>query len=248
MGSETMAKKKKRVGNPKKAVGYVRVSTEEQNLGPEAQRAELQRWAAREGVELVAVFEDIGVSGKTPVEKRPGLLAAFNALEDTGSGVLIAAKRDRLARDVLVVALVERMAERAGARALAADDDADADANDPSAFLMRAMKDAFAQYERLVIVARTRAALGVKKARGERTGDIPIGRALAADGIHLAEHPAEAAAVGRILELRGEGLSIRAIAEALNAEGVAARGTRWHKTTVERVLLRHAKAETKAAA
>ena len=36
--------------------------------------------------------------------------------------MLLVAKRDRLARDVIVGAVVERMAERAGARVLSADE------------------------------------------------------------------------------------------------------------------------------
>ena len=40
------------------AVGYVRVSTPDQVLGIDAQRAALTAWADRAGVELVAVYED----------------------------------------------------------------------------------------------------------------------------------------------------------------------------------------------
>lgn len=40
------------------AVGYVRVSTEEQVLGPDAQRAALEQWAVARHIELIAVFED----------------------------------------------------------------------------------------------------------------------------------------------------------------------------------------------
>jgi hypothetical protein len=51
-GDRTLAhmQKSKRLrpsGYPKVAIGYLRVSTDEQHLGPEAQRAELERWAER---------------------------------------------------------------------------------------------------------------------------------------------------------------------------------------------------------
>lgn len=242
-GDRTLAhmpksKRRRRSGDPKVAIGYLRVSTDEQHLGPEAQRAELHRWAEREGVTLAGVYEDIGISGAMALEKRPGLLAAIGALEQHGAGLLVAAKRDRFARDIFVMAMLEKLAEHSGARAIAVDDDAKAEANDPSAFLMRSMKDAFAQYERLVISARTRAALGVKKSRGERTGGVPMGQRVDGDGKRLAPDEVEGAAVARIVELRGQGLSIRAIAAALDVEGVQARGERWHKTTVDRVLRR----------
>ena len=44
------------------------------------------------------------------------------------------------------------------------------------------MVDAFAEYERLVIKARTKAALGAKRKRGEKTGGaIPYGSELGPD-------------------------------------------------------------------
>ncbi len=46
------------------------------------------------------------------------------------------------------------------------------------------------------------------------------------------------AALARIRKLRQRGLTVRAIAEALNAEGVPARGARWYHQTVHRVLRR----------
>lgn len=182
--------------------------------------------------------QDQGVSGGAELEKRPALVAALDALEARGAGVLVAAKRDRLARGMMQTALIERMAERAGASAVAIDDDHNAQSDDPDAFLRRRIKDLMAEYERLLIRSRTKAALAVKKAKGQRTGDIPIGRRLDDDGVHLAVDDNEAAVVARILELRQEGLPIRAIAARLDEEGFAARGRRWHKTTVERVLAR----------
>ena len=222
--------------NPARVVGYVRVSTEEQRNGPEAQREALAAWCARNGAELVAVLEDRGVSGGAALDRRPGLLAALEALEEHGAGRLLVAKRDRLARDVMVAAMVERMAARVGAVVVAADGAGDGEG--PEAMLMRRMVDAFAEYERALIRARTRAALASKRARGERTGCVPMGSRVAADGVHLEADPAEAEALALVRELRAEGLSIRAIAGALDARGVPARGGRWHPTTVARLLRR----------
>ena len=63
------------------AVGYVRVSTGEQRLGPKAQRQSLKQWCLANGVKLVAVFSD-RVSGAAGIDQRPGLLAALAALRD----------------------------------------------------------------------------------------------------------------------------------------------------------------------
>jgi DNA invertase Pin-like site-specific DNA recombinase len=221
--------------DPRKVVGYVRVSTDEQELGPVAQREALARWCAARGAELVAVCEDLGVSGGDGLDRRPGLLAALAALEEHGAGVLLASKRDRLARDPMVAAMVEAAAERVGARVLSAAGEG-TEGTDPTSILMRRIVDAFAEYERLVIRARTRSALGVKKARGERVGSIPYGSRLAADGRTLEADPAEGRAVELVRELRAEGLTLRAIGARLEAAGCAPRGGgRWHPDTVARI-------------
>lgn len=220
-----------------RAVAYVRVSTDDQALGPEAQRTAIRRWAKAHGVDVVAWAEDLGVSGGAELEKRPGLMAALEALPEHNAGTLIVAKRDRLARDVVVAAMVERLAERVGARIVSADGTGNAEG--PEGMLMRGLVDLFAQYERALIRSRTAAALAVKRARGERVGQVPLGYQ-ATDGAKLAEDAAELAAIDRIHELRAEGVSIRGIASRLNAEGVPARGRRWYPTTVARVLERAA--------
>jgi DNA invertase Pin-like site-specific DNA recombinase len=67
--------------------------------------------------------------------------------------VLVAAKRDRLARDVVVAATIERLVQDAGARIVTADGvSAEATAEGQ---LMRTLLDAFAQYERARVPART---------------------------------------------------------------------------------------------
>src|SRR5436853_556979 len=63
-------------GNPSVVIGYIRASIEtDQSLGPQAQRAALTRWCDANGVRLASIHEDIGVSGGTSLDNRPGLLA-----------------------------------------------------------------------------------------------------------------------------------------------------------------------------
>jgi hypothetical protein len=50
---------------------------------------------------------------------------------------------------------------------------------------MRRLIDSFAEYERLIIGARTKSAPAAKRARGERVGALPFGYRLAADGVQL---------------------------------------------------------------
>jgi DNA invertase Pin-like site-specific DNA recombinase len=139
--------------------------------------------------------------------------------------VLVVAKRDRLARDVLHAGAIEAAVVARGARVVSADGAADGD--DPAARMMRQLLDVFAEFERGMIRARTRAALAAKRARGQRvSGWIPYGHALAADGRSLVGCPREAVVVARARELRQEGLTLRAVADRLAAGGHVARSGR----------------------
>ena len=221
----------------RRAVAYLRVSTEDQNLGPDAQRAAIERWAEAEGVEVVAWFEDHGVSGGAPLDKRPELMAAVGILPELGAELLVVAKRDRLARDTMAAAMIERLVEKAGARIMTANGVGNGDS--PEALLMRRMIDAFAEYERMVIKARTKAALAVKKARGERVGEVPYGQR--AEGSRLVPDEAEAELVTIVVSLRAAGMSYRKIAAELEARGLRNRkGNPLAANQVVRIMKRAA--------
>ena len=229
--------KRKPTPDPTKAIAYLRASTDRQDLGPDAQREAIERWAHAKGIEIVAWHEDRGISGGVDLDKRLGLLAAIQALRTESAGVLLVARRDRLARDVLVSAMVERLCEREDARIQTAD--GAGNGSGPEAALLRGIMDVFAQYERAVIRSRTRAALAVKRARGERTGTVPYGFR-DEDGM-LVEDAAEQVVVARARELRADGLSLRAIGRTLLDEGHAPRnGKRWHVQVLARVVAPHA--------
>jgi DNA invertase Pin-like site-specific DNA recombinase len=217
------------------AVGYVRASTQEQDLSPEAQAVALRGWCEASGATLAAVFHDLGISGATPIDRRPGFLEALGSAKQYGAEILLIAKRDRLARDVIIAATAEQLARKAGLRIVAANGAGNGD--DASAWLLRTILDAMAQYERALIRQRTKAALAVKKAKGEQTGTIPYGYQLAADGKTLLESPDEQAVLARIRTLRDRGYSMQRIADALNADGwLTRRGTPWRQQYIDALL------------
>jgi DNA invertase Pin-like site-specific DNA recombinase len=229
--------RKAAAGDAKKAIGYVRVSTEDQHLGPQAQALALARWCKANEVELLAVREDLGVSGAAELDKRPGMMAALDDIRETGAGVLLVAKRDRLARDTMLAAMVERLVEKAGATIISAD--GSGNGTGPEAEMMRGIINVFAQYERAVIRMRTKAALAVKAGQGKRVGEVALGKRATQDG-RLVPDAEELQALARIEALHQEGMGVRRIAQALNAEGLKARGGKWHPTSVARYLSRKA--------
>lgn len=216
---------------------YLRVSTQDQaesGAGLAAQLDACQRFAKSQDSDLQMVFEDKGVSGSKGLEARPGLLDAIATLNK--GDVLVVAKRDRLGRDPIKVAMIESAVARKGARIVSAAGEGTA-GDDPASVLMRRMIDAFAEYERLLIGARTKAALGAKKRRGERTGSVPYGYRLAADGVHLESIPEEQEVIAEARRLHGAGHSLRAIARKLERRNFVSRaGKLFDATQIRRMV------------
>jgi DNA invertase Pin-like site-specific DNA recombinase len=233
-----------------KAVPYHRESTDEQaesGAGQAAQHDACEAWSRRLGIPLAGPCVDDGVSGAAPLDRRPGLLDALAALEK--GDILLVAKRDRLGRDPIVVAMIEAAVKRQGCRVVSAAGEG-TEGDDPTSVLMRRIIDAFAEYERLIIKARTRAALAAKKRRGQRTGGVPLGFDLADDGLRSkAGHPialvanaGEQSTVALIKVYRAGGMSLRAIAAELDRLGIPTKGggTGWHHSSVDGILARTA--------
>jgi DNA invertase Pin-like site-specific DNA recombinase len=140
-------------------IGYARVSTGEQNLS-------LQR-SALEAAGCDQVFEDRGVSGTAL--KRPALEEAMRAV---GPGdVLTVWKLDRLGRSLPhLLQLVDRLkGQGAGFRSLTEA----MDTTTPGGELIFHVMAALAQFERSLIVERTRAGMQAARERGRRPGRKP---------------------------------------------------------------------------
>jgi len=206
----------------------VRCLTVEQSdsgLGLAAQRTAIEAEAKRRGWQLVDVLTDAGASGKTLVG-REALTVALGAVESGQAEVLVVAKLDRLSRSLLDFASLMDRSRRKGWAIVAMD--LGVDTTTPSGELLAALVATFAQYERRIIGVRTREALAEKKAAGVQLGRPPsVPRSI----------------VARIQGLRTDGLSLRAIAQVLNTDGVATAhgGARWYAATVRQVLLSNAR-------
>jgi DNA invertase Pin-like site-specific DNA recombinase len=152
--------------------------------------------------------------------------------------VLLVATRDRLARDTLIAALVEQRAQQLGAAIRAVDGSGNTDT--PEGVLVRRIIDAFAEYERLSIKARTNAALAVKRTRRERISrEAPYGWRLSCDGKHIEPESREEAMVALARKLRRSGMSLRRIGRRLEKRGYAPRSAkRWHPQTISSITSR----------
>ncbi len=138
-----------------------------------------------------------------------------------GAGLLVVQKIDRFSRDAVTAALSLAELERNGATLAVADGAGGGE--DPTAQLIRAVLLAVAQFEKAMIAVRIRAALQVKKNRGEMTGRAPYGMRVSHDGKTLETNPDEHAIKERLRQLRASGLTIRGVQREAATEGLCNR-------------------------
>lgn len=219
------ARRKKRTGTPR-ALAYVRVSTDEQaksGLSLEAQTATLRGEVERRGWELVAELVD-EVSAKRG-SRRPAFAEARRMLAAGEADVLLATRLDRMSRSVVDFAALMAAAQDEGWQLVALD--LGLDTSTTTGRMVAHILAAVAEAEREVIGQRTSAALLAKRKRGEN-----VGRRSALP----------AAVIGRIVGERAGGMTLGAIADGLNSDGIPTGqgGSRWYAASVRAVLLSQA--------
>ena len=162
----------------KTAIGYVRVSTQEQvteGVSLDAQRDKLKAYCKCSGIKLIDIKADEGISGGTL--ERPGLQAALAMLRRGTANTLIVVKLDRLSRSLRdVCTLVEDYFGNERYHLLSLCGMANTHSAAGRMVLMNLAN--YAQFEREMISERTRDALRHMKAQGVRLGPAPYGFAL----------------------------------------------------------------------
>ncbi len=212
-------------------VSYLRVSTERQGasgLGVDAQRSAIRRYVDLCQGKLLLELVEVE-SGKRA--DRPVLEQAITFCKRNDATLLVA-KLDRLSR---TVSFMSRLIDT-GVDFVAVD-------NPHANKLMIHVLSAFAEHERDLIAARTRAALASAKTRGVRLGNpkiadarIEAGKMIKTNADLFCENVAPI-----IIQIRSSGItSLQGVAEALEARGIrTARGGQWHPATVRNVEQRY---------
>lgn len=204
-----------------KAIGYIRVSTQEQaqsGLGLEAQAVAIRAEATRRGWDI-EIIADEGESGSKV--DRPGLLIAKDKLARGEVQALIVAKQDRLMRSSLGWAQIVSQSKDQKWSLICLD--INLDTASPMGECMGSILAAIAQLELENIRKRTKDALAVKKSQGYRLG-------------RPATMPEETRA--RINALRNSGVTLQGVADTLNTEGIptARGGSKWYASTVQKAI------------
>jgi len=197
-----------------RAIGYVRVSTEEQareGISIQAQEERITALATAKGWDLVKIIPDAGYSGKNL--NRPGAKALLDICRKTEADVVIVYKVDRITRKQKDLwYLLEEIFEANRVGFVSVTEAFDTTTAAGKAFL--GMLGTFAQLERDLVSERTREALSHKRAKGEWVGRMPTGFKMNDDG-KLDEDPKALKMIARAKRLRREGASYGDISRAL---------------------------------
>jgi site-specific DNA recombinase len=218
-----------------KAIGYIRVSTQgqvDEGVSLEAQKSKIKAWCEVNDYELVNVYTDAGISGKT-MANREGLLRALDAVDRDVA--LVTYSMSRISRSTREMLSLADKLEKKGADLVSLTEKIDTTtAAGKMVFRMLAVLN---EFERDQVSERTKAALAHKKTKGERIGTVPYGFGLDDDGVALVKNTQEQTILKSIQLLRGEGYKLREITEQLNRDGLLTRrGSEWRVQYVHNLL------------
>lgn len=208
-----------------RAFGYARVSTDiqtESGLSLSEQEIKIRARCTEMGWPLEAVFVDAGVSGATPLGKRPQGAPLLAALRP-GDRV-IAARMDRVFRSSLDALQTIENFKRRGVGLLLLDLGGDV-TDDGISRLILTILASVAQFERHLIAERIKdAKRNLRRAGLHQGGSVPfgyrLGEALERGRARvLVPDPAEQAAIVLARRLRADGRSLMYIRDVLRSQG-----------------------------
>jgi site-specific DNA recombinase len=226
-----------------RAIGYSRVSTEEQaseGLSISAQSAKIRGYADLHDIELIDVVIDAGVSGKNL--KRPGLAKCLELLLSGEADVLIIFKLDRLTRslDDWRYLINNVFGENSKNSLMSVSDEINTKTANGKFFLN--LMVTVAEWERETISDRTKVVMAHKKSLGQHCGAPGYGSMMV--NKILTVNDAEMEVTELINDLQKKGFTLEATANQLNSLGYSTkRDKQWNATAVSRVRKQLSSAE-----
>ena len=192
---------------------------EESFHSPKAQLAKARLWSKGQGNRVVDAFEEIDVSGKLPLARRPGLLRAIEMVEAGEADHIVVAYFDRLVRSLKVQLEVIERVEQAGGEIYAIDHSRLTNGTAATRMSNNMMGAAF-QYYAEVTGEKVAAARERVVARGVLPNSrISPGYVRGQDGVPVVERP-KARIVVQAFRRRDRGASLVEIQAWLAANGI----------------------------
>jgi site-specific DNA recombinase len=221
------------------AVGYVRVSTDDQakeGVSLDNQKAKIEAYCQLKDLELREVIEDAGISAKNL--RRVGVQKVLRLARRKEIDAVVVYKLDRIFRSTIDALETTKAFDKWGVSFHSIEETLDTRSAMGRFFFT--LTAALAEMERRLIGERTKAALSHKRSRNEKTGgDIPFGYDLTPQGL-LVKNETEQRVIRIIRKLRGQGFSLRRICSELEREGhKTKRGNAvWHPETIAHIIRR----------
>lgn len=211
------------------ALAYYRTSSAA-NVGADKdsekrQRAAVEGFAKRAGYTIIDAYRDEAVSGKDPIDDRPGFKALLERIIGNGVRVVIVEDASRFARHLMTQEAGIALLVGFGVRVLTANGDDLTDSDDEFRVAMRQIMGVFSQLERTRLVKKLKAARDRKRAKGVKVE----GRKS-----HLEERPE---VVKEARRLRRAGFSYDKISDILAGKGqVNERGQPFNAKSVRAMM------------
>jgi len=220
------------------AIGYLRVSTEEQasegKFGLEEQKELILQYSRRNNMYILDWYIDKGVSGVK--ETRPAMNELlFGEVHNPPVEYVLVAKSDRIARDIKLYYYYLMLMEKKGMKLVSVTEPL-VDDGTGMGNIYRSLMLFVAEQERKNITMRTRGGRLQKAKQGGYGGGRPPYGYKAFEG-ELVVIPHEAKIIRKIFELWEAGVGVSRIARLFNQHGIPTRsGTKWSPPTITKIL------------
>jgi DNA invertase Pin-like site-specific DNA recombinase len=203
---------------PVRAIGYVSVPKSDDRAALDEQASRIERLCRERGWELLHVVRDVE-NGHPKGLDRPGLQYALERMAQGQASCLVVSELERLSRSATDLGQIVEWFTDNDNRLVAIDHRLDT--NNPAGRLTARTLISVGRWEGKRIGEQTRKGLAAARANRARAG-----RPAVEDVPHLKE---------RISRLRQEGMTLQAIADQLNQEGVPTLrgGTQWRPSSVQ---------------
>ena len=217
------------------AIGYCRVSTRGQadrGVSLSVQKKAIRDFAANEGLDLTAmiIVDESGYG-----MNHPGIKRLVKIIKQRRVEAVLVYSLDRLARSLARQNELLNICKQAGVDLVVITQPLDLET--AMGKLSANVNGSFNQYWCDFISERTRAALKLKKSRGERLGNVPYGFRVGSDGKHIEKDAAEQRVLSYVRWLRNHGYSLRKMAARLNAKGYRTRaGFEWRHEYINNLI------------
>jgi DNA invertase Pin-like site-specific DNA recombinase len=227
------------------AVLYARVSSDEQAEGGVSlavQEEKARQYCALAGLEVAGIYkEETGVSAFKALSRRPEGAKLLKALAEKKARHVVAYSQSRLFRNAAdAIGTADTWTRKGITLHLIEHGGQPLNLGSATGKLMWNMTACVDQYHRDVTGERTSDALKHKKQRQEVYSPEPYGTKRNGDA--LEKDARESEIIRRMAKMRKRGKSYRAIATALNDEGVPTKqGKHWYASTVRYILTQRGK-------